>query len=116
MKSNERKTPAEEMSVVVDLRVVKPLLSCQICSKLMKQATSITLCLDHFCWECIYDYVTEHGGQSCPVCGVYLGSRPLSKIRRDQQYERLINTIFPQEKKEVEMESKTSDVSSSSSA
>ncbi|KAL6971744.1 RING-type E3 ubiquitin transferase [Sarracenia purpurea var. burkii] len=73
---------------------IAPCMTCPICNKLFKNATTITECLHTFCRKCIHDKITEEELDSCPVCNVYLGCAPLEKLRADHSLQDLRAAIF----------------------
>uniref|UniRef100_A0A5B7BZ01 Putative E3 ubiquitin protein ligase DRIP2 n=1 Tax=Davidia involucrata TaxID=16924 RepID=A0A5B7BZ01_DAVIN len=83
-------------SQVVQLRSGKiaACITCPICKKLFKDATSITECLHTFCRKCIYDKIIEEELDSCPVCNIDLGCAPLEKLRADHTLQNIRAKIF----------------------
>ncbi|KAL7210081.1 hypothetical protein ACSBR1_031611 [Camellia fascicularis] len=69
-------------------------MTCPICNKLFKNATTITECLHTFCRKCIYGKIAEEGLGNCPECKVYLGCAPLKKLRADHSVQHIKAAIF----------------------
>ncbi|XP_017974771.1 PREDICTED: E3 ubiquitin protein ligase DRIP2 [Theobroma cacao] len=70
-------------------------MTCPLCNKLFKDATSISECLHTFCRKCIYEKITEEELDSCPVCNIDLGCAPLEKLRADNNWQDIRIKIFP---------------------
>ncbi|XP_021290821.1 E3 ubiquitin protein ligase DRIP2-like [Herrania umbratica] len=70
-------------------------MTCPLCDKLFKDATSISECLHTFCRKCIYEKITEEELDSCPVCNIDLGCAPLEKLRADNNWREIRIKIFP---------------------
>ncbi|KAA8527701.1 hypothetical protein F0562_035430 [Nyssa sinensis] len=89
-------TTTTNNSQVVQVRSEKvaACMTCPICNKLFKDATSITECLHTFCRNCIYDKITEEELDSCPVCNIDLGCAPLEKLRADHILQDIREKIF----------------------
>uniref|UniRef100_A0A7N0RA30 RING-type domain-containing protein n=1 Tax=Kalanchoe fedtschenkoi TaxID=63787 RepID=A0A7N0RA30_KALFE len=64
-------------------------MRCGICNRLLRDATTISECMHHFCWKCIYKKITVEEVDSCPVCGIGLGADPLEKLRPDHSLREL---------------------------
>ncbi|KAI3911737.1 hypothetical protein MKX01_029498 [Papaver californicum] len=91
---------------------LKACMTCPLCNKLFKEATTISECLHTFCRKCIYDKLTdEEGGDCCPVCNIDLGCAPEEKLRPDHNLQDLRAKIFPLKKGEVKAPEVTCDVS-----
>ncbi|KAK6929870.1 hypothetical protein RJ641_003964 [Dillenia turbinata] len=88
------------MSRVVQVKREKleACMSCGICDKLVKDATTITECLHTFCKKCIYDKITEEELNCCPLCDTDLGTSPLDKLRPDHAWNDILSKIFGQAK------------------
>ncbi|GFY85003.1 DREB2A-interacting protein 2 [Actinidia rufa] len=69
-------------------------MTCPICHKLFKNATTISECLHTFCRKCIHDLITKEDLDCCPVCNVYLGCSPLDKLRADHSLQDIRAAIF----------------------
>ncbi|GAB2287429.1 hypothetical protein Dimus_021806 [Dionaea muscipula] len=78
-------------------------MTCPLCNKLLKEATTISLCLHTFCRKCIYEKFSDEDVGSCPVCDIILGAVPVDKLRPDHNLQDIRSKIFPMKKK-VEFE------------
>ncbi|XP_059632419.1 E3 ubiquitin protein ligase DRIP2-like [Cornus florida] len=76
-------------------------MTCPICNKFFRDATSITECLHTFCRKCIYNKITEDELNSCPVCDIDLGCAPLEKLRADHILQDIRAKIFSSTKREA---------------
>ncbi|KAG9457373.1 hypothetical protein H6P81_001881 [Aristolochia fimbriata] len=74
-------------------------LTCTLCLNLLRDATTITVCLHTFCKDCIYQKLEEDETCTCPICNVYLGCSPCDKLRPDNNLQELRMKIFPLNKK-----------------
>ncbi|XP_019444475.1 PREDICTED: E3 ubiquitin protein ligase DRIP2-like isoform X1 [Lupinus angustifolius] len=70
-------------------------MTCTICNKLFKDATTISECLHTFCKQCIYDKITEEELECCPICNIDLGCVPLEKLRPDHSLQDVRSKVFP---------------------
>ncbi|XP_010522029.1 PREDICTED: E3 ubiquitin protein ligase DRIP2-like [Tarenaya hassleriana] len=77
-------------------------MTCPLCDKLLRHATTISECLHSFCRKCIYDKITEDEIECCPVCNIDLGGTPLEKLRPDHNLQDLRAKIFPLKRRKVE--------------
>ncbi|WOL08002.1 E3 ubiquitin-protein ligase [Canna indica] len=85
--------PAQMVRVKRELLVMR--MTCPICHKLLRDATTISECLHTFCRKCIYEKLTDEEVDCCPVCNIRLGSVPLEKLRPDHNLQDLRVKIFP---------------------
>ncbi|KAF5738895.1 E3 ubiquitin protein ligase DRIP2-like [Tripterygium wilfordii] len=76
-------------------------MTCSLCNKLFRDATTISECLHTFCRKCIYDRLSDEELDSCPVCNIDLGCVPLEKLRPDHNLQDLRTRIFPYNRKKV---------------
>ncbi|XP_027904701.1 E3 ubiquitin protein ligase DRIP2-like [Vigna unguiculata] len=70
-------------------------MTCPLCNKLFREATTISECLHTFCRKCIYDKITEEELESCPICHIDLGCVPLEKLRPDHSLQDVRAKVFP---------------------
>ncbi|KAI4329715.1 hypothetical protein MLD38_028068 [Melastoma candidum] len=77
-------------------------LTCPLCHKLLREATTISECLHSFCRKCIYEKIQEEELHYCPVCDIHLGSVPLEKLRPDHNLQDVRSRIFPVNGKKVD--------------
>ncbi|XP_068660976.1 E3 ubiquitin protein ligase DRIP2-like [Aristolochia californica] len=82
-------------------------LTCTLCLNLLREATTITVCLHTFCKDCIYQKLEEDETCTCPICNVYLGCSPCDKLRPDNNLQELRMKIFPLNKKKEQETSPT---------
>ncbi|XP_042392706.1 E3 ubiquitin protein ligase DRIP2-like isoform X1 [Zingiber officinale] len=84
--------------VKVKRKILASCLTCPICNKLMRDATTISECLHTFCRNCIYEKLDEEETDRCPVCNIHLGCLPVEKLRADHNLQDLRAKIFPLKK------------------
>ncbi|CAA7026391.1 unnamed protein product [Microthlaspi erraticum] len=89
------------MVIQVKRETMRTCLSCPLCDRILRDATSISECLHTFCRKCIYEKITEDEIESCPVCNIDLGGAPLEKLRPDHNLQDLRAKIFPLRRKKV---------------
>ncbi|CAO2837090.1 unnamed protein product [Amaranthus hypochondriacus] len=87
--------------VRVSRAVLAACMTCPICNKLVRQATTISLCLHTFCKQCIYDKLSDEDVDSCPVCDVNLGCIPEEKLRPDNNLADIRAKIFPPRRRQI---------------
>ncbi|XP_022771212.1 E3 ubiquitin protein ligase DRIP2-like isoform X2 [Durio zibethinus] len=78
-------------------------MTCPLCHKLLKDATTISECLHTFCRKCIYDKVQEEELECCPICNIDLGCVPLEKLRPDHNLQDVRAKIFPLNRRKVKL-------------
>ena len=66
-------------------------LSCPVCLSLLRQPTA-TECLHRFCADCI-NTALRFGKKECPACRFPIATK--RALRRDDNFEALINTLYP---------------------
>ncbi|THU65381.1 hypothetical protein C4D60_Mb05t03040 [Musa balbisiana] len=81
--------------VKVKRKLLVACMTCPICHKLLRDATTISECLHTFCRKCIYDKLNEEEADFCPVCNIHLGCLPVEKLRADHNLQDLRAKIFP---------------------
>uniref|UniRef100_A0A803PZN9 RING-type domain-containing protein n=1 Tax=Cannabis sativa TaxID=3483 RepID=A0A803PZN9_CANSA len=74
-------------------------MTCPLCNKLLREATTISLCLHTFCRKCIYDKLSDDEVDYCPVCKIDLGCLPVEKLRPDHNLQDIRAKIFPLRRK-----------------
>ncbi|XP_022145983.1 E3 ubiquitin protein ligase DRIP2 isoform X2 [Momordica charantia] len=87
--------------VKVKREAIAACITCPLCHKLLKEATTVSECLHTFCRKCIYDKISDEELESCPVCNIDLGCVPLEKLRPDHNLEDLRSRIFPSKRRKV---------------
>ncbi|KAL3578051.1 hypothetical protein D5086_019555 [Populus alba] len=80
--------------VKVQREEIAACMTCPLCKKLFRDATTISECLHTFCRKCIYKKITDEELDSCPVCDTELGCSPLEKLRADHSWQDLRAKIF----------------------
>ncbi|ESQ51616.1 hypothetical protein EUTSA_v10016711mg [Eutrema salsugineum] len=88
-----------DMVAKVKRETVVACMTCPLCDKLLRDATTISECLHTFCRKCIYEKITEDEIECCPVCDIDLGGTPLEKLRPDHILQDLRAKIFPLKRK-----------------
>ncbi|KAE8723709.1 E3 ubiquitin protein ligase DRIP2 [Hibiscus syriacus] len=81
--------------VKVRREAIAACMSCPLCNKLVRDATTISECLHTFCRKCIYDKIEDEDLECCPICNIDLGSVPLEKLRPDHALQDVRAKIFP---------------------
>ncbi|XAR58602.1 hypothetical protein NMG60_11014070 [Bertholletia excelsa] len=76
-------------------------MTCPLCNKLLRDATTISECLHTFCRKCIYKKLSDDESECCPVCNIDLGCVPLEKLRPDHSLQDVRATIFPFKRRKV---------------
>ncbi|CAL5194611.1 unnamed protein product [Lathyrus oleraceus] len=92
------------MVVKLKRQTLEACMTCPICLHLLKDATTISLCLHTFCRKCIYDKLSDEEVDCCPVCNIDLGILPVEKLRPDHNLQDIRTKIFPFKRKKVEAE------------
>ncbi|XP_042015736.1 E3 ubiquitin protein ligase DRIP2-like [Salvia splendens] len=92
----------------MSLQVVKrrreglaPCMTCPLCHKLFREATTIIECLHTFCRKCINKKLSDEELECCPVCNIDLGCVPLEKLRLDHNLQDVREKIFPYKRMKV---------------
>ncbi|KAL8513724.1 hypothetical protein ACS0TY_013001 [Phlomoides rotata] len=78
---------------------VAPCMTCLICNKFLREATTIIECLHTFCRKCIYKKLSDEEMDTCPVCHIDLGCSPLEKLRPDHNLQDILGKLFPPKKR-----------------
>ncbi|KAG8658641.1 E3 ubiquitin protein ligase DRIP2 isoform X2 [Manihot esculenta] len=80
--------------VKVQRKKLAACMTCPLCNKLFRDATTVSECLHTFCRKCIYDKISDEDVDCCPVCNIDLGCAPLEKLRADHSLEDLKVKLF----------------------
>ncbi|KAJ6412237.1 hypothetical protein OIU84_005320 [Salix udensis] len=88
--------------VKVRRETIEACMTCPLCNKLLRDATTISECLHTFCRKCIYKRISDEGLDSCPICNINLGCIPLEKLRPDHNLQDVRSKIFPYKRRKVE--------------
>lgn len=86
----------------VKRETIETCMTCPLCNKLLKEATTISLCLHTFCRKCIYEKLSDEEMDCCPVCNIDLGCLPVEKLRPDHNLQDIRAKIFPLKRRKVE--------------
>ncbi|KAI4326537.1 hypothetical protein MLD38_031842 [Melastoma candidum] len=101
-KGKGKDTEIKDGVVTVRGDKIAAFLTCPLCHKLLREATTISECLHSFCRKCIYEKIQEEELHYCPVCNIHLGSVPLEKLRPDHNLQDVRSKIFPVNGKKVD--------------
>ncbi|GMI69323.1 DREB2A-interacting protein 2 [Hibiscus trionum] len=87
--------------VKVRREAIAACMTCPLCNKLLRDATTVSECLHTFCRKCIYDKIEEEELECCPICNIDLGCVPLEKLRPDHNLQDVRAKIFPLRRRKV---------------
>ncbi|XP_039062796.1 E3 ubiquitin protein ligase DRIP2-like isoform X2 [Hibiscus syriacus] len=87
--------------VEVKRETLESCMTCPLCNKLLKEATTISLCLHTFCRKCIYGKLSDEGMDCCPICDIELGCLPVDKLRPDHSLQEVRAKIFPYKRRKI---------------
>ncbi|XP_022946124.1 E3 ubiquitin protein ligase DRIP2-like isoform X1 [Cucurbita moschata] len=87
--------------VRVKRETLEACMTCPLCKKLLKEATTISLCLHTFCRKCIYEKLSDEEVDCCPVCNIDLGCLPVEKLRPDHNLQDIRAKIFPLKRRKI---------------
>ncbi|XP_071720598.1 E3 ubiquitin protein ligase DRIP2-like [Rutidosis leptorrhynchoides] len=76
-------------------------MTCPVCNKLLRDATTIPECLHTFCRKCIRKKLSDEELECCPICNIDLGCVPLEKLRPDHNLQDVRAKIFPYKRRRV---------------
>ncbi|KAK8952626.1 E3 ubiquitin protein ligase DRIP2 [Platanthera guangdongensis] len=76
-------------------------MTCPLCHKLIRDATTISECLHSFCRKCILNKLSDEEADCCPICEIDLGCLPEEKLRPDHNLQDVRSKIFPYKKRKV---------------
>ncbi|KAL8115135.1 hypothetical protein AgCh_021819 [Apium graveolens] len=88
--------------VAIKRGVLAACMTCPLCNKLLKDATTISLCLHTFCRKCIHKKFSDEEVECCPICEIDLGVLPLEKLRPDHNLQDVRSKIFPYKRRKVD--------------
>ncbi|GFY90695.1 ABI3-interacting protein 3 [Actinidia rufa] len=90
-------------SQVVKVRreIISACMTCPLCNKILREATTISVCLHTFCRKCIYQKLSDEEVDSCPVCDIDLGCIPVEKLRPDHNLQDIRAKIFPFRRRKI---------------
>ncbi|CAH9051377.1 unnamed protein product, partial [Cuscuta epithymum] len=81
--------------VKVRRQTIAACMTCYLCNRLFREATTISECLHTFCRKCIYKKLSEEDSQCCPICKIELGCVPMEKLRPDKNMHAVRAKTFP---------------------
>nr|KJB42217.1 hypothetical protein B456_007G142500 [Gossypium raimondii] len=87
--------------VKVRRETIAACMTCPLCNKLLRDATTISECLHTFCRKCIYVKIEDEELECCPICNIDLGCVPLEKLRPDHNLQDVRSKIFPFRRRKV---------------
>ncbi|XP_039025073.1 E3 ubiquitin protein ligase DRIP2-like isoform X2 [Hibiscus syriacus] len=87
--------------VKVRREAIAACMTCPLCNKLLRDATTISECLHTFCRKCIYGKIEDEELECCPICNIDLGCVPLEKLRPDHNLQDVRSKIFPLKRRKV---------------
>ncbi|KAL4352717.1 hypothetical protein GQ457_06G028990 [Hibiscus cannabinus] len=87
--------------VKVRREAIAACMTCPLCNKLLRDATTISECLHTFCRKCIYGKIEDEELECCPICNIDLGCVPLEKLRPDHNLQDVRSKIFPLKTRKV---------------
>ncbi|KDP23673.1 hypothetical protein JCGZ_23506 [Jatropha curcas] len=87
--------------VKVKREIIEACMTCPLCKKLLRDATTISLCLHTFCRKCIYEKLSDEEVDCCPVCNIDLGYLPVEKLRPDHNLQDIRAKIFPFKRRKI---------------
>ncbi|CAN6343685.1 unnamed protein product [Urochloa humidicola] len=92
---------ADGAVVMVKRELLASCMTCPLCRRLVREATTISECLHTFCKKCIYKKLSDEELEHCPVCKIDLGCTPLDKLRPDHNIQDVRLKVFPFKRKKV---------------
>ncbi|XP_008786096.1 E3 ubiquitin protein ligase DRIP2 [Phoenix dactylifera] len=87
--------------VMVKRELLAACMTCPLCHKLLRDATTISECLHTFCRKCILEKLTDEELDCCPICNTDLGCAPIEKLRPDHNLQDVRAKIFPFKRRKV---------------
>ncbi|KAJ9185833.1 hypothetical protein P3X46_005420 [Hevea brasiliensis] len=87
--------------VKVKSETLQTCMTCPLCKKLLRDATTISMCLHTFCRKCIYEKLSDEEVDCCPVCNIDLGRLPVEKLRPDHNLQDIRAKIFPFKRRKI---------------
>lgn len=87
--------------VTVKRELIAACMTCPLCKKLLRDATTISECLHTFCRKCIFEKLNDDEVDCCPICNIDLGCVPIEKLRADHNLQDVRAKIFPLKRRKV---------------
>ncbi|TKV92410.1 hypothetical protein SEVIR_9G161500v4 [Setaria viridis] len=97
--------------VMVKRDLLARCMTCPLCRRLLRDATTISECLHTFCRKCIYQNFNDEEVECCPVCKIDLGCTPTEKLRADHSLQDVRSKLFPFKRKKIKAEEVPSPIS-----
>ena len=101
--NTQQNNPNDETDSLYNMKINKKelidLVKCPLCQGIFRTPTTINECMHSFCKSCIYKWFYQPGTptkDSCPVCDIKLGGRPLDTLIFDNSLSLLVDILFPQ--------------------
>ncbi|KAL6847260.1 hypothetical protein ACP4OV_023113 [Aristida adscensionis] len=88
-------------AVMVRRELLARCMTCPLCRRILRDATTISECLHTFCRKCIYKKLNDEDLDRCPVCEIDLGCTPVEKLRADHNIQDVRSKIFPFKRKKI---------------
>nr|XP_034579115.1 plectin-like isoform X2 [Setaria viridis] len=88
--------------VMVRRSAVVPCVTCGLCGRILRDATTVSECLHSFCRKCVFKKFKDEDTTFCPTCSTDLGCDPLEKLRTDHSLLCLRLMLFPVKRRKVE--------------
>ncbi|EES17330.1 hypothetical protein BDA96_08G172800 [Sorghum bicolor] len=103
-KRQRRRAAGDSAVAMVKRDLLLRCLTCPLCDRLLRKATTISECLHTFCRKCIYKKLNDEDLDHCPVCNIDLGCTPVDKLRADHNIQDVRSKVFPFKRKKVNAE------------
>ncbi|KAF8721868.1 hypothetical protein HU200_022812 [Digitaria exilis] len=104
-RKRRRRAPAGPRGLVMVKRdLLARCMTCPLCRRLLRDATTISECLHTFCRKCIYQKFNDEEVECCPVCKIDLGCTPTEKLRADHSLQDVRSKLFPFKRKKIKAE------------
>lgn len=87
--------------VKIPKKLVAACMTCPICNKLYRDATTVAECLHTFCRKCISKKFNDDELECCPICNADLGCVPEEKLRSDNNLQDMRGKIFPSKRRRI---------------
>ncbi|RAL47699.1 hypothetical protein DM860_012324 [Cuscuta australis] len=94
---------AANQVVKVRREAIASCMTCPLCHRLFREATTISECLHTFCRKCIYKKLQDEETECCPICNIELGCVPVEKLRANHSLQDVRLKIFPYKRQKVTM-------------
>uniref|UniRef100_A0ACD5X9T6 Uncharacterized protein n=1 Tax=Avena sativa TaxID=4498 RepID=A0ACD5X9T6_AVESA len=102
---------SRELQVMVKRELLAACMTCHLCNRLLRDATTVSECLHTFCRKCIYKKFNDEEVECCPKCNIDLGCTPVEKLRADHSLQDVRSKIFPFKRKKIKADDAASPIS-----